>query len=227
MLIIDKYAYNNRLRDFNPFYKILLVAIGLLIATSISNNYINIGIFVLMVFLTTYVAAIPFGNYLKILIIPMSFLFISIIAILLSVSDKNIYIHSLKIGRYFIGVSKESILTSLNIITRVLASMSLTFFLSLTTPLNNLIRVFNRMKLPSILIELIVLTYRFIFIFLEESINIQRAQEVRFGYIGFKNKINSIALLIRSLFIRVFIRYREMVNSLDSKLYNGEFKVGD
>lgn len=227
MLIIDKYAYNNKLRDFNASYKILLVAIGLIIATSISNNYINLGIFLLMVFLTTYVAAIPFVNYLRILIIPSSFLFVSIIAILLSISDQDTYIYSLKIGRYFIGVSGDSVSTSLNTLTRVMASMSLTFFLSLSTPLNNLIRVFKRMKTPSILIELIVLTYRFIFIFLEESINIQRAQEVRFGYRGFKNSINSIALLIRSLFIRVLIRYREMVNSLDSKLYNGEFKVGD
>lgn len=227
MLIIDKYAYNNKLADFNPFVKVIAVVICLILSTAISNNYLNLIIFVSMVFLTTVVAGIPLKNYIKILLIPLSFLLISTLTVLLSISDKDLYIYSIKIGSKYIGISPESISMSLNISIRVFASLSLTFFLSLTTSLNKLIIVFNKMKFPPIIIELLVLIYRFIFIFLEESINIHRAQEVRFGYSNFKNSLNSTSLLIKSLFIRVLLRYKDMVNSLDSKLYNGEFKVGD
>lgn len=227
MLIIDKYAYNNKLADFNPLIKVIAVVIFLIITTAISNNYLNAFIFLGMVFLTTVVAGIPFKNYIKILIIPLSFLLISTITILLSISAKDVYIYSIKVGSKYIGITDESILMSVNTAIRVFASLSLTFFLSLTTSLNKLIIVFNKMKFPKVIIELLVLIYRFIFIFLEESINIHRAQEVRFGYNNFRNSLNSTSLLIKSLFIRVLLRYKDMVNSLDSKLYNGEFKVGD
>ncbi len=227
MLIIDKYAYTNKLADFNPMLKVIVIAICLIIAITINNNYLNIAIFCSMVFLTTFVAGIPFKKYIKILIIPMSFLFISTLTILFSISSKDVYIYSMKIGSKYIGITDESILQSINTAIRVFASLSLTFFLSLTTSLNKLIIVFNKMRIPAIIVELLVLIYRFIFIFLEESINIHMAQEVRFGYSGFKNSLNSTALLIKSLFIRVLLRYKDMVNSLDAKLYNGEFKVGD
>ena len=227
MLIIDKYAYTNKLTDFNPMLKVIIVAISLFIATIISNNYINIFIFILAVSATTLVAGIPFKKYIKILAIPMSFLLISTVTILLSISSKDVYIYSLQIGSKYIGITEDSILQSLNTTIRVFASLSMTFFLSLTTPLNKLILVFNKMKFPPIIIELLVLIYRFIFIFIEEASNIRMAQEVRFGYSNFKNSFKSISLLIKSLFIKVLLRYKDMVNSLDSKLYNGEFKVGD
>ena len=50
---------------------------------------------------------------------------------------------------------------------------------------------------------------------------------MKFGYNNMKNSYRSIALLIKSLFIRVLLRYEDMIISLDSKLYNGEFKIGD
>lgn len=227
MLIIDKYAYTNKLAKLNPMIKLIVVAISLIIATTINNNYINVIIFITMMVLTTFVAGIPFKNYIKILILPMSFLLISTISILISISSKDVYIYSLKIGSKYMGITNESILQSINITIRVFASVSATFFLGLTTSLNQLIIVFNKMKLPSIIIELLVLIYRFIFVFLEEANEIYIAQEIRFGYCNFKNTFNSTSLLIKALFIRMFLRYEDMVNALDAKLYDGEFKIGD
>lgn len=227
MLLIDKYAYTNRLSNANPNLKLMTVAICLIIATVISNNYINIFIFFFMTFLTVFIAGIPLNKYLKILYIPLGFLILSIMTILFSISSENIYILSLKISNNYIGITKLSILESINIITRVLASISSTFFLALTTPINSIIKVLKKIKVSNTLIELFVLIYRSIFIFLEESIEIYNAQEMRFGYSSFKKSLNSTGLLIKALFVRIFMRYKEMVISLDCKLYNGEFKTGD
>lgn len=227
MLVIDKYAYTNKLAKVNPMLKLIVVAICLIIATAINSNYLNISIFITMFILTTIVAGIPIKNYLKILSIPISFLIISTITILISISNQDVYIYSIKLRSKFIGITDESILQSINTITRVFASLATTFFLALTTSLNNLIIVFNRLKLPSIVIELLVLIYRFIFIFLQEASEIRTAQEIKFGYNGFKNSIKSTSLLIRSLFTRVILKHKDMVDSLDCKLYDGEFKIGD
>ena len=227
MLIIDKYSYTNKLSNVNPMLKFIVVATCLIIATTMNNNWVNIGIFITMFGLTTLGAGIPFKSYIKILMIPVGFLLISTITIFLSVSSQDIYIYSIKLGSKFIGITDESILQSVNITIRVFASLSATFFLSLTTSLNNLIVVFNKLRLPKIMIELLVLIYRFIFIFLEEANAIYIAQEIKFGYNGFKNSMRSTSLLIRSLFVRVILKQKDMVNSLDCKLYDGEFKIGD
>ena len=207
--------------------KFIIVVVALAITTIISNNYINLGIFIIMVFGTTIVAGIPFNKYIRILLIPMSFLIISTLTVLFSISGKDVYIWSIKIGSKYIGITDESINQSISLTIRVFASMSGTFFLALTTPLNNLIKVFKKLGLPNILIELLVLIYRSIFIFLEESREIYMAQELRFGYSNFKNSFKSISLLIKTLFIRVFIKYEDMVIGLECKLYDGEFKIGD
>ncbi len=81
--------------------------------------------------------------------------------------------------------------------------------------------------MPNIVIELLVLIYRSIFIFLEESKDIIMAQELRFGYTSIKNTYRSISLLIKSLLIALLIRFQDMQISLETRLYRGEFKTGD
>lgn len=227
MLIIDKYAYTNRLSKTNPNLKFGLVIVSLFLIIGFENNWINLSIFGMMLFLTTQVAGIPIDKYFKIFSIPLGFLVISVITILLSVSREDIFLYSFKIFNNYIGITDMALIDSINIITRVIASMSASFFLALTTPLIDIIKVLKKLHIPSIIIELLVLTYRFIFIFLEESREIYLSQEIRFGYSNFKNALKSSSLLIRSLFLRVLLRYEDMVISLDTKLYNGEFKTGD
>ena len=227
MLLIDKYAYTNKLANYNPMTKFIFVIGALTIVIFFNNPYINMSILIIMSFLIIFVANIPLNKYLKIMAMPIVFLMISIIAILLSISPNDIFIFSVKISNKYIGITRESLTESINTLSRVWASISSTFFLALTTPLNNIIKILKKLKLPNVLIELLVLIYRSIFIFLEESKDIIIAQEMKFGYNNMKNSYRSIALLIKSLFIRVLLRYEDMIISLDSKLYNGEFKIGD
>lgn len=227
MLLIDKYAYTNRLKDFNPMAKFIFAIGALIIALLMNNIYINLGIFMIMIFLTTVVAKIPLNKYFRIMTIPFIFLIFGIITILFSISSVDVFVLKIKVFNRYLGFTYESLGDSLNLIVRVLASISSTFFLALTTPLNSIIGVLKRLKISNTLIELLVLVYRAIFIFLEESQDIIRAQEMKFGYSSIKNSHRSITLLIKSLIIRVLIRYKDMVISLDSKLYDGEFKIGD
>lgn len=227
MLLIDKYAYTNRLSNADPFLKFAIVVTALAITTITKNNFVNLCIFTLMVLLTTLVAGIPLVNYSKMLLIPFTFLLLSILSILISISRVDVFLASISIKGYYIGIAEGSVNTSILLTTRVFASISATFFLGLTTPLNNLIKVFRKLHLPSVLIELLVLIYRSIFIFLEAAKDIYEIQEMKFGYNNFKNSLNSSGLLIRSLFTRILLTYEEMIISLECKLYDGEFRTGD
>lgn len=227
MLLIDKYAYTNRLTNSNPFIKFVIVVIALSIATITKSNYVNLLILAVMILLTTIVAQIPLDKYLKMLFIPSTFLLLSIITILFSISKVDIYIWSINLFDNYIGITSGSTEQSILLTTRVFAAIASTFFLGLTTPLNMLIRVFKRLKIPNSIIELIVLIYRFIFILLQEAYEIHNGQELKFGYLNTRNSLNSLGLLLRSLFVRMLLSYKDMVLVLECKLYDGEFKIGD
>ena len=172
MLLIDKYAYTNKLTNSNPFIKFVIVVIALAIVTITKSNYINLLIMAIMIGLTTIVAGIPIDRYFKMLLIPSTFLLLSIVTILFSISKVDSYIWSISLFDNYIGITYGSIEQAVLLITRVFAAISSTFFLGLTTPINKLISVFKRMHIPIIMIELIVLIYRFIFVFLEEAYEI-------------------------------------------------------
>ncbi|WP_373899756.1 cobalt ECF transporter T component CbiQ [Haloimpatiens sp. FM7315] len=226
MLLIDKYAYNNKLRKINPMAKFIF-AIGLLILSLIFKDYIfEIIVFSFVSFIIVAFAKIPLKQYIKLLLIPMIFLIISIITILISISkDSNLFLYSVKISSTYFGVTKESIEITRLIFFRAMASVSATYFIALTIPMNELIIVFKAFRLPKVFIELMVLIYRFIFIFLEECKEIYNAEEMRFGYMGLRNSYKSLSLLIVCLFVRVMIKYEDLTISLESKLYDGEFKM--
>lgn len=170
MLIIDKYSYTNNLKDITPIIKAYL-AMGLLIlAISIEWLFIHIGIITVMSLIIVIIAKIPFKNYVKILLIPISFLILSISTVLLSISKGNIdCIWGIKVLTYNLAITASSFNASKVLFFRAFAALNCTFFLVLTTPMNQLICVMNKHKIPKIFIEICVLMYRFIFIFLEES----------------------------------------------------------
>jgi len=226
LLLIDRYAYINELRNYSPQVKLLLSCGGIVLPRLVNNYYFDLVITIFMIVLVIGIAKIPFRTYFKMLLLPLSFLLVSIITIMISVNG-NAYLYYFKIINIYIGITMDSLSKGMKLFTTVLSSLTSVYFLILTTPIIDIIRILNKSKLSNLFIELMVLTYRSIFIFIEEANNIYLAQTIKFGYENNINSLRSMALLIRNLFARVFIKYNEMNISLECKLYDGEFKLGD
>ena len=203
----------------------------LLLILSLINpfNYISLLIIALMSFVIVVIAKIELKDYLHFIKIPLTFLIISIIMILLNFShNKEIFLYSIKIGNLYVGVTNESLKSAMHLFFRALSCLTCIYFIMLTTPFYQLIFVFKKLHLPDVVLEISMLMYRFIFIFMEEVSDIRKSQELRFGYINLKNGYNSFGLLVSMLFKRMMIRYDEMSIALDMKLYDGTFHiVGD
>lgn len=229
MIAIDKYAYTNELRDMNPNIKVSIGAATLLLSMLISNIILSIGIVLLMSVIIVFIAKIDLKSYIKLLRIPTTFILLSIIVTLINISkDPKLLIYSVNIGNLYIGVSEQSINTCINIIGRSMSCLTCVYFIILTTPFNQLIYLFKKLHISDTVIELSMLIYRFIFIFMEEVSDIRQSQELRFGYINLKTSYKSLGLLVNLLYKRMMIRYEEMCISLDVKLYDGTFYiVGD
>ena len=228
-MIIDDYAYKNKLYKVNPNKKFIIGMLLLILSLINPFNYISLLIIALMSFVIVVIAKIELKDYLHFIKIPLTFLIISIIMILLNFSNnKEIFLYSIKIGNLYVGVTNESLKSAMHLFFRALSCLTCIYFIMLTTPFYQLIFVFKRLHLPDVVLEISMLMYRFIFIFMEEVSDIRKSQELRFGYINLKNGYNSFGLLVSMLFKRMMIRYDEMSIALDMKLYDGTFHiVGD
>lgn len=226
MLLIDKYAYTNRLRNLSPGIKASIGAIFLIASMLFKNLYILIGNILFMSFIIVVVAKIDFKSYINILKIPMYFLLMGVGMNLLNISvDGKELLYGCRFFSFYIGISKISINTSIHILFRAISCLTCVYFFMLTTPFNQLIFLLKKLHLPDNLIEVTMLIYRFIFILLEEVSDIKKSQELRFGYVNLKTSYKSLGILVNLLYRRIMKRYDDMCVSLDIKLYDGKFHI--
>lgn len=226
MLEIDNCAYLNNIKDVNPLTKLGITFIGVIASMLTQNVNIHILIMLFMTALILFIARVDMKLYIKCLKIPMIFLIIGIGLNLINISFENKdYIFNINILGLYIGTTKFAVKSSVNILLRAMSCIISIYFLILTTPFNQLIIVLKKLHIPHTLIELMILIYRFIFIFIEEAEEIYKSQQLKFGYTNLKTSYNSMSLLIKTLFFRMMRRYEDMSTSLDIKLYDGKFHV--
>ncbi len=231
MLLIDKYAYFNKLHNVHPVEKMTLSLCLLLFVLIVKDSLLSLITFIMMSAFTVCIARIPLSYYLKLLILPSFFLISGIITILVSFTDGHTaiphMIWSAHIANWQIYISKESLHKAGNLVFVVLSSTSCLYFLTLTTPLTAILDVLRKLKVPSLLIDLIALTYRFIFVFLEESVNIYQAQSSRLGYMTIRQGMKSLGLLISMLFLKVFQRTTQLSIAMNSRCYKEDILFFD
>ncbi|WP_299510712.1 cobalt ECF transporter T component CbiQ [uncultured Rummeliibacillus sp.] len=224
MLLIDQYAYINRLTKTHPLEKIVLSIFLLVFSLSAKDILVSLLTFLIMSTLTVFVAKIPWKYYLTMLSIPGIFLISSMISILISYTQQPERIHE-AVWEYplFNGtvyIASQSIQMCIQLFFSVFSSISCLYFLTLTTPVHDLMHILRKCKVPQLMIELIELNYRFIFVFLEISLRIYQAQNSRLGYLSVKKGLHSLGMLVASLFANVFLRSRELTIAMDSRGYH-------
>lgn len=226
MLQIDVYANSNRLSTRNPYIKGLWAAAALSAAILTDNSYIHLAIILLAAWAVVLMAGIKGNAYVKLFRIPASFLLLSIASILVSVSSvRGDFLLSIKLLGFYFGISNGSLSMAVMLLTRSLACLSATFFISLTIPLNQIILILKKIRTPRAVIEMTVLMYRFISVFIEEFSDMQNALEMKSGYRNFRTSFKSVSILAGTLFLRVMNSYKDWKTALEVKNYNGNFYV--
>ncbi|MBT2674014.1 cobalt ECF transporter T component CbiQ [Streptomyces sp. ISL-14] len=195
----------------------------LLFSLTVRDMTVSLITFTVMSALIIFAAKIPFSYYLKLLLLPGFFILSGTITILFSFTSKFTSISNIwwswKVGNWQIFISDDSVGTVINLITVVFGSISCLYFLTLTTPITVILSVMRKLKVPSLLVDLIELTYRFIFIFLETALAIHQSQASRLGYGSLRKGIRSLGLLISSLFLGVLQRSGHLTMAMNARGY--------
>ncbi|MDX7997782.1 energy-coupling factor ABC transporter transmembrane protein [Xenorhabdus sp. Reich] len=225
MIGIDKLSYQSRWRDKDPRAKFALYLLFMVLAMGLSPLWQAVLVVGLAVF-TCYLLRISVLRYLKWLLIPVGFMGIGLIAIVLSASRQpDSLLWGFQVGQYWLGIDPQGVQMANQTLWRSLAALSATFWFMMNMPFEQMIKLLKYCRVPHLLIEQILLTWRFIFIFLEEAVAIHHAQSLRFGYRTLRTSYRSLAMLVGMLFSRVMSRYQQMSVALELKLYQGDFHL--
>lgn len=221
----DRLSYQSRWCRVAPGRKFLLWLLMMILAFSLPP--LGQGILLLAVAaLTCWGLRVSPRRWLRWMRLPLAFLLVGVLTLLVSVSrDPQAMLYALPVGDFWLGITREGVTQANETFWRSLASLAATLWLVLNLPFPQLIQLLHRARVPRLLSEQILLTWRFIFILLEEAMAIHRAQTLRFGYRSLPLGYRSLAMLVGMLFTRVLIRYQQMTTTLDIKLYQGDFHL--
>ncbi len=226
MLYIEQFVYTNKLRESHPLERVVFALFTMLLALVSRDWKIHALILLANILLLLFKAGIKPVVLLKLLSLPLGFLFIGISTIAVQVSNQELeYLYFWQIGGFKLGVTGGSLLLAFQTMTVSLSALSCLYFLALTSPMVEIIYVLHLFKLPDLIIELMVIIYRFIFVFLNTAMNIYYAQESRYGHSSFKKSINSFGMLFANLWSKAFFKSKALFQSLDARSYAGTIKV--
>lgn len=225
MIIIDKLCYLSKLRYVNPMEKFVFAMLTLVFC--IVNPSMAFGLFIIGInsYLTIVKGGISAGRYAKLMLVPLTFLLMSTLAIVVNLSKQPLDAFSFAIGSWYITGSRTGILHALRLAIKALASVSCLYFLSLNTTMTDILGVLRKLHIPPLVVELMLLIYRYIFVLLDVAYYITTSQHARLGYRDFRTSIRSFAALVQALFIRAMQRSRNLYDAMEARCYDGEIRV--
>lgn len=223
-MLLDSYAYNNRWRHIHPAEKGLLTSICLMAALASRSPAVPLAILLLMSSLILFGARIPLRVYLRLLTIPLAFLLIGASTLALSFSGGEIPLGELPLLHLPVALSYAGIDQATMALSRSLGAVSCLFLLALTTPMTEIVGLLRRLRVPELFLELMLLAYRNIFIFLENIRQIRLAQAARLGYTSVGNSWRSLAALGGNLLLRTLYRSKQLHLALLARGYDDELR---
>lgn len=221
MLNIDFIASHNALLKIAASQKMTFSLITLILVTLLRNNSFSIWTLLFMSGIIIFYAKIPLKTYITLLLAPIGFVLAGMIAIVISITFTQpipasaLWHSSLFTMQFFILPS--DILRAITIFCTAVSATSCLYFLVLTTPMFEISPVLARLKVPTIVIELMELMYSFIFLFLQTVMQLYTAQHARLGYRSYKKSFQSLGLLISALFRTIFFRYQAMSHAMAAR----------
>lgn len=225
MITIDKLCYNSRLRYVNAGEKAVFTVLSLI--ACVGSRSIESAVIVLIAtgILTVCKGGIPFSRYVRYLTVPLTFLVLSTLAIIFNLSHTPGDLFAIPVGAWYLSVGWQDLFYAVQLILTALAAVSCLYFLSFNTPVPDILEVLRKIHCPALLLELMLLIYRFIFVLIEISSAISLSQKSRLGNTSYKASVKSFVALGSALFIRAMKKSNALYDAMVSRCYDGTIHV--
>lgn len=223
-LIIDTLAQTSKLKSVNPTLKFLVTLIVMVICVASGNPMVGLLVAFAMGALTTLVGGIKLHTYVHMLSLPAAFLMISGIVLLFDIAPESIGVINIPLFGMWLCVTPQTQALAGLVMGRAFGAVSCLYFLSLTTPLSEIIGILRRFRCPSVLIDLMYLIYRYIFILLSMYRAMSDSAKSRMGFDGLKASLRSTGSLYSNLLARSYRQANQNFDAMESRCYDSDIR---
>lgn len=200
---IDYFAHVSGMKSWNSGFKALLALITLVCCIMSGKIYAAIYASLMMSILIVKKGKLSIHDYAGVLKVPLSFMILSSIAIAA-------------------GNSKGAVFEALKVMIKAFGAVCSMYMMTLSTPADEIIMLLKKLKIPSVIIELMTLIYRYIFILMEVQFCMKRSAESRLGYCDYKTSLKTFGSTLGNLFIISLKKADAYYNAMESRCFDGE-----
>lgn len=223
--LLEDVAQKNGLREVNTWVK-LAAGLAAIVLCLISTGYAS-PLFIALVLSAAVLALarVDIRTYAELFLVPLWFALMSAVVIVLISGGEHVFWSWDPLPFLSLSISRESINTGFFILCRVIGGMSALLFIALTTPMTDLFVVMRKCKIPDFVIDLAMIIYRTIFFLMDQVRQIHNAQVMRLGYSGWRESINTFAMMCGASFIASWDAGDDLIRAMDARCYNGKFAL--
>ncbi len=221
---LDYYAQKSRLKSMAASLK-SAVCLGSLVlcVTSTSPIYCYV-VFFLMMGYAVGMGKTSAAYFLSLFRAPILFIALSSLAILCDITLAPGEYWSVSLAGVHLSVTAIGQQTAFLAMSRAIGAVACLYAYSLSTPMAQTIRFLRRAKCPDILIELMYLTYRYIFVLSNLRSAMEAAANARFGNWNLRAGYRSLTYCVQNLLFLSFRRARSGFDAMESRCYDGTLR---
>lgn len=222
MFISDRYILTKSIFGLQSMEKFILFMVLLSAALLLKNSYMHLFlIFTIIIGFCTH--GMKVRKLARLIALPFGFIVLGSISIAFTLntepSDSLFCIDAMGIC---IGLGNVGLYKAIALFCKAMAAVMALNYLILSCSLSEINDLGRRLRVPLILRELFVLTYRYISLLFSFTNQVQVAQRNRLGYVSRRRSIRSYGMLFSSVFIKNLLFSSHSFQAMESRGYHGE-----
>ena len=215
MILVEQSAYGNRWRKAAPVAKAAFSLLGMAAAFLAASPEAACAVALVLAVAACGGAGIPPGRYLRVAGPSLLFLLAGGASLAVSLSWRS--------GFPWVDfhLGQGQMLQAAQVCGRSLACLAALLFLTLTTPLVDILGLLRRCGLPAVLLDLMSLCYRTLFVFSDAAQDMVTAQAARLGYASPRHSLRSLGGLIGNLTVQILYRSQALHRAALARNHEG------
>lgn len=218
---IDFYAYHSGVREWNATYKTVFSVGALLTVIAADRMFVSVFTMCYMALLTLFFGRVHLHDYLGVLSVPLAFIFFGGLAIAIQTGNTENALYVLRLPGVTLSVSREGLLLAAATGIKALGAVSAMYFLTLSTPMGDILSVLQKMHVPGLIIDLMHLIYHYIFILLEFNRRQKDAAKARLGDKDWRTSIRTFGMELANLFLVSMKKSGAYFDAMEARGYEG------
>lgn len=221
---IDRLARRSALSPINPALKVWSSVILLLLCIAANAPWAPLILSIVLCLLTVCVGQIPFHDYISKFSLPAVFLLLSAMALLWSFVPQAGGCIDIPCFGGYLSVLPSAQQAARLVLARALGAVSCLYFLSLSTPMPEIIAVLRQAHVPRVMTDLAILIYRYIFLLFDTYDKMYHAAESRLGFCGLRRSLSTTGQLYALLLSGSFRKASACFDAMESRCYDCEIR---